>query len=385
MRYSLYLVVLLVAYLSTYGAYASLDSLRLETGDSLSYVIHEVEPGETIFSLSRRYSSTVDQIKAQNSLQDNNLSIGQLLSIPVLKSEEETQTDTTRTVSKVHKVKLGETLYSISRLYGLSVSEIKLLNDMTDNALSVGSSLIVGELAQDSVSNDNISDNIKEIGQDKEDLPDNLHVVAAGETVYSIARKYGVDPQELRNANRLRSNYLSIGQSLLLPFAVAGEIPTENPSAVSDSLIVLGENELGRRTAPQDTIAKADAKPDTSLVADTTRTPSVMPEPVKYGNSDKRDSTSLVTGQVVEEGFAMKIENAPKTRKYLALHRTVPIGTIMQVRNQMNNQSIFVRVVGKLPDIGPNQNVLIRLTRQAFERLGAIDPKIPVEIAYMSE
>ena len=81
----------------------------------------------------------------------------------------------------------------------------------------------------------------------------------------------------------------------------------------------------------------------------------------------------------------MEIENSPKTKKYLCLHRSLAIGTIIQVKNLMNSQSIFVRVVGKLPQIGANENVLIRLSSVAYKRLGAIDAKFPVELSYIPE
>ena len=68
--------------------------------------------------------------------------------------------------------------------------------------------------------------------------------------------------------------------------------------------------------------------------------------------------------------------------KALALHRTQPIGAMLEVRNLMNNKKILVKVVGKLPETGLNKNTLIRLTRVSFKRLGVIDPKARVEVSY---
>jgi len=65
------------------------------------------------------------------------------------------------------------------------------------------------------------------------------------------------------------------------------------------------------------------------------------------------------------------------------MHRTAPIGTIMQVKNEMNNLTVFVRVIGKLPDTGENTNVTIRISKTAYDRLGAIDKRFPVEISYI--
>lgn len=67
---------------------------------------------------------------------------------------------------------------------------------------------------------------------------------------------------------------------------------------------------------------------------------------------------------------------------YLALHRTAPMGTILKVRNEMNNREVFVRVQGKLPDTALTDKVIIRISRSAYDRLGAIDPRFRVEVTY---
>jgi rare lipoprotein A (peptidoglycan hydrolase) len=68
---------------------------------------------------------------------------------------------------------------------------------------------------------------------------------------------------------------------------------------------------------------------------------------------------------------------------FLALHRTAPVGTIMQVRNQMNDLSVFVKVIGKLPDTGANDKVIVKLSKKAYERLAALDKRFRVELSYM--
>jgi rare lipoprotein A (peptidoglycan hydrolase) len=82
-------------------------------------------------------------------------------------------------------------------------------------------------------------------------------------------------------------------------------------------------------------------------------------------------------------GLASPIAGKTDTQKYLALHRTAQVGTIIQVRNEMNNLSVFVRVVGKLPNTGINDKITIRITQAAYESLGGINDRIPVEISYI--
>ena len=54
----------------------------------------------------------------------------------------------------------------------------------------------------------------------------------------------------------------------------------------------------------------------------------------------------------------------------------------MQIKNEMNDLSVFVRVIGKIPDTDDNRNVLIKFSKVAYDRLGAINEQFPVEITY---
>ena len=86
--------------------------------------------------------------------------------------------------------------------------------------------------------------------------------------------------------------------------------------------------------------------------------------------------------KVSEKGIAQVIEGSEETNKYLALHRDAAIGTIMQIKNEMNDLSVFVRVIGKIPETDENRNILIKVSKVAYDRLGAINDQFPVEITY---
>ena len=59
------------------------------------------------------------------------------------------------------------------------------------------------------------------------------------------------------------------------------------------------------------------------------------------------------------------------------------MGTIMQIRNEMNEQIVFVRVVGAVPNTGDNDKVVVKISKKAFDRLGAVDKRFPVELSYI--
>ena len=85
------------------------------------------------------------------------------------------------------------------------------------------------------------------------------------------------------------------------------------------------------------------------------------------------------------EGFASSIDDSEDSDKYLALHKTADIGTIIFVKNQMNENIVIVRVIGKLPKTGNNDKIDIFLSRIAFEKLNAKDQIIPVELTYVDK
>ena len=90
-----------------------------------------VEKGDTLYSIAKKYSTTVSKIKELNNLKSDTLSIGQELIIP-------SSFDV-----KTHIVKSGDTLYSIARTYNTTIDAIKVANNLTSNVLSIGKELII--------------------------------------------------------------------------------------------------------------------------------------------------------------------------------------------------------------------------------------------------
>ena len=87
--------------------------------------------------------------------------------------------------------------------------------------------------------------------------------------------------------------------------------------------------------------------------------------------------------RVSTSGVAEMIEGSG-SGKYLALHRSAPIGTLVQVRNEFNNQSMWVKVIGRLPDTGVNDKILIKLSSLAFTKLSPEDRRFRAEVSYIS-
>ena len=146
-----------------------------------------VKKGDSLWSIARVNGLTVDELKSLNNLSSNVLHVGDTLLISSADSTGDDGND------NYYVVKSGDTLWSIARKYNLSVNELKALNNLSSNVLSVGQRLIVG----------------KESSND--------YVVSAGDTLWAIARKFNVSVDDIKALNNLSSNNLSIGMTLKIP------------------------------------------------------------------------------------------------------------------------------------------------------------------------
>jgi LysM repeat protein len=122
------------------------DSLRTKWVNGKKYVLHLVEAGETWTLLSTRYGCEVDElIRVNNGVQL--LKTGQIVQIPVIQANRQVNStaDTSKTNANeiTHVVKKGETLFAISRKYGVSISEIKRINGILNEEIVEGRVLII--------------------------------------------------------------------------------------------------------------------------------------------------------------------------------------------------------------------------------------------------
>lgn len=127
-------------------------------------------------------------MKSINNLSTNLLSIGQVLKI---KSSADNNIDDKGFT--LYTIKGGDTLYAISKSFGVSVDEIKNVNNLTTNTLEIGQVLKIPT---------------------KENK---VYTVVSGDTLYSIARKNNTTVSDIIDLNNLSSSNLSIGQKLLIP------------------------------------------------------------------------------------------------------------------------------------------------------------------------
>lgn len=95
-----------------------------------------VQSGDSLYSIAKKYNTTIDELKRVNNLNSNLLSIGQTLLIPNSNND-----DTNDYITYI--VQRGDNLYNIARDYNTTVSEIKRINNLSTDLLSIGQTLLL--------------------------------------------------------------------------------------------------------------------------------------------------------------------------------------------------------------------------------------------------
>ncbi len=198
-----------------------------------SWIVHVVQPGETVARVARRYGITPWTLIAANDLylQGNRLRPGQQLRIPRSKSLFEALLKEERgnvPVAIYHRIRRGETLISIARRYGVTVRQLRQWNNLRSNRIIAGKKLVIylpgaSRIAQ------RRQPTQRSARQQVATARFVTHKVRRGETVASIARKYGTTPEQIRKYNRLDRSYrIYPGQLLKVPttrVVAAGQAP----------------------------------------------------------------------------------------------------------------------------------------------------------------
>lgn len=403
-----------------------LDSIGVQKIGNQLFILHEVVDQETLFSISRRYKVPMMAIQQANEVLKQGIKSGQQILIPfgsnpgteaVLETSEPTQSPESIVVAEVqaeelpklipsqkeevvstpnltvptqveterkHQVRRGESLFLIAKKYKVTVAELKKWNSLSNDKVMVGQILKIRQLvatekvapavavnskqltsseikkeevsaavspstkvkqSTSSASDSNPSDSLAnaELTKSGEWV---IHQVKSGESLFSLSKEYGSSVGDLIAWNSLSSNNLKLGQSLKV-------------SRIQAS-VATSESKLEPQIEP--TI------------------PVEIQENVEIENPVVNTSGGF--SNTKENGLAELIPGTEANKKYLVLHRTAPVGSVIRIKNEENDRTIFARVVGVLPETGDNSKVLIKLSQAAYQQLKAVNARFPVEILY---
>lgn len=249
-------------------------------------------------------------------------------------------------VYTLHVVEPGQTLYSLLNKYNCNISEVASVNPslksnvtikigetlkfpMIKNGKQVSAWAYKNSLKKSETSKDNLNTTTP---APKSEVPKSnvkFHLIKPGDTIFSISKLYDLDISYLVEANNINDNKIRIGDKLII-------------DKVDLEKIVLA---LKKKESPALEIETVGLK-------------------------------------MHETGVAEVINTSNRTNKYLALHRTAKVGSIIKVTNEATGVSITARVIGNLNEKGPDENIMLKLSPFAFYKLRPRDSRLRATIEY---
>ncbi|MBO9675277.1 MAG: LysM peptidoglycan-binding domain-containing protein [Sphingobacteriaceae bacterium] len=325
-----------------------------------TFIEHTVQPKEFLGKIAEKYGTTVEEVKKANNLSGNNLRIGQKLKIPATKNiddnkvvsaveEKSVQENKSSDAAGTHTVLRNETIFTIAKQYGITAYQIRKMNDLPDNAITIGQVLKVpgGIITDVQVPKEKQAETRTKEAPATPKEESFIHTVATGENIFSIAKKYNLTAYQIRTANKLDDNNIKVDQKLIIP-------KPPQPKSVNDASKEEQENE-----------------PDSTMVKD----PKLRRDPSVYGLS-----------QIEEKGTAVWIADQDLDgTKMLVLHRTAPVGRVIKITNPMTNRTTFAKVVGKFTENESTKDVIIVMTKAVADSLGALDKRFFCNLTYSAQ
>ena len=188
-----------------------------EKSESSNPTSHIVKKGESLFSISKMYNITIDELKKINQLNGNGIHFGDVLKLNTFSKAEFAKVvpqkkDTIRkevlkpeqlAINTSHKVVSGETLFSISKKYNISIDELKKINQLDGSNIRPGQTLNLKQTDEKYLAS---TEKTKLI----------THKVGPGESFYTIAKNYGCTITDLKSWNNKTDNKLMKGEKLIV-------------------------------------------------------------------------------------------------------------------------------------------------------------------------
>jgi LysM repeat protein len=303
---TLLFVTFLITITSTVFARPLRDSIGVENNNGKKVILHKLDPKDNYYSLGRRYKVSPKAIMAFNN--NAELVIGNIVKVPTDRPFLETSNNTPSQAKPEPQQPV------------------------------VRQEPVAQKLQQQAPANQQQQQNTLD------------YKVSAGETLYSIAKRFNTTVADIQQLNGLSSTTLSPGQIIKVH---------------QDS-----QNSSVQAAAQQQNIAKQD---NTAVTA------------IDSANANKFNANRYGLYEKDEKGVATWMDSSGlDPNKKLVLHRTAPIGTVIKITNPMTNLTTFAKVVGKFTDNEENKDVIIVVTKNVAESIGAQDKRFRVNISYGS-
>ncbi|MDX2001662.1 MAG: LysM peptidoglycan-binding domain-containing protein [Chitinophagales bacterium] len=264
----------------------------------------------------------------------------------------------------IHQIRGGETLYTIAQKYQVDIASLKKANRITDDqaAIKNGDLLIIPLNTPKPVAIQKKDAGVSTV----KSTPKTTHTVKQGETLFAIAKQYHTSTAEIKAANGMVDDKVSIGQELIISTIGNDKVSSQPKKPIAENNAALTKTTPQPQTAPMENIG--DPKLDMAMLNSLKQS---------FANEEVGKGTVEVT-----RGMAVKMadQGTENASKFYALHKTAAVGSVLKVRNLMNNRIAYVKVIGKLPDTGENKNLVIKISGGTVAYLKALDQKFQIEV-----
>ncbi|REJ83490.1 MAG: LysM peptidoglycan-binding domain-containing protein [Bacteroidetes bacterium] len=350
------------------------DSIGVTTIGNEQFIRHEVEAGEGWYGIARKYGISYAELRMANKDRSDQLHVGDVLLVPgkaklndprfqknyTDETKKEIKQEVKNEISaspkataqkKLHTVASGETLFSISRKYDVSVDQIKAWNSLSTNTISVGQSLIVA-----------FQEGIQSLTENKKPVvePD-------------IKKEVISNPEQVKEKPAVEKV-----ETAAVKTEVKEIQETDAAAAVKKSEAAKSVNAM--ETHPDAEVKSAsENNSETVMIKTAGDENSFSPERREV----KKYTFANGRKEISEKGTAARItEDDQNHNKYYALHPSAPTGTIIKMTNLLNNKTVFVKVVGKMSESDYDSGLIIKVSKETADRLGVGDHHFQAELVY---
>jgi stage II sporulation protein D len=176
------------------GQVLQISGTTTTSGTNTQVTTYTVKSGDNLSTIASRYGTTVTQLRQVNNLRTDVLQIGQVLQISGATTGTNQPSTGTTTETTTYTVKSGDNLSTIANRFGMSTTQLKQLNNMTSDLIYPGQSLkVTGTYV---------------------DPANTTYTVQSGDSLSTIANRYGLSTTQLREMNNLRTDVIYPGQVL---------------------------------------------------------------------------------------------------------------------------------------------------------------------------
>lgn len=354
---------------------------------------HTVQQGETLFSISRTYDVSVGDLRRWNRLSSDNLSRGQELLVGPPQNDD----------SIIHTVQPGQTLFAISRQYGVTIAEIQSWNNLEGTQLSEGQELTIfrvqqaDEAVREDLPEQTVDSTPREsiVRERDGERGTTYYTVRSGDTLTRIAREHDMTVNQLRNLNNLQSDIISIGQRLTVRDvqtapSIAESAAESTPQgkfvnyriASGESLSDLKDKFL----MSEEELSALNPDLNISSLRSGQRITVLLPPSRNFSDPFKKGAALENLGEISVSQYSDSDRANPTTSGELynpdyltAGHSNMPLGNVVYIENPETNKGVYVRINDRTSNNG------IKLSHKAFQMLDFSSLQRATVIVYLDQ